>query len=525
MSHVDPKSRRMSLANVTDEPDSGTQATVVHGPPGVGKTTFVSDASDVVFICSEQGLKGAGQRKVAHFPHPTSLRDVHDALDELLVGKHAFRHLAIDSIDWVETMIHEQVCAENDVPYMEGKDFKKLYSAAMPHADRLLKKLDLLRARRRMHVWLIAHSTQIKVANIRGETWDKWDLKLDRRFAERVREWADNVLFAGFVTDVVKGGRGMRTIGRIRGRLLFTVESADHFAKNRNGLPETLPLDFEALRGALNAGRPAPDAQLRARIDTLLTELRPADRASIRESLASYQLDNPRRLALILSKAESLCEIARAEEDDVSHDRDVGDDDAGGDLAERDALEDTQRPVELAETDQAAPRDAAPALAPTPAQPLAAQDHAWDALSRTALQRIADATSREQIDEVLREVSRVGFPAEHLAGVREAAFAWRIDHELEVASLETLAGDIKAARFADGPRRRLLGEVQRSASARSRRSLQTRRRRREPSPLHWLARRARAALPLLGAARRRAPASRHEHRGRPRLGPARARGG
>lgn len=217
----------MSLANVTDEPDRGPQATILHGPPGVGKTTFVADAPDVVFICSERGLKALG-RRVAHFPYPASLRDVYDAIDELVQGKHDYRHVVIDSIDWVETLVQTHVCAENHVPHMEGQDYKKLYTAAMPFVNRLLRMLDALRDRRQMHVWLIAHSVQIKVSNHLGEQWDKWELKLNKLVAERLREWADNVLFSDFVTEVQKGGKGKRAIGKMKGRALYTMESADH---------------------------------------------------------------------------------------------------------------------------------------------------------------------------------------------------------------------------------------------------------------------------------------------------------
>src|ERR1700749_1038875 len=93
---------RMSLANVTDEPDRGPQATVLHGPPGIGKTSFVADAPSVIFICAERGLKGVGNKRVPHFPYPSTWSDLTRALAELRDGDHSFRHLAIDSADWVE---------------------------------------------------------------------------------------------------------------------------------------------------------------------------------------------------------------------------------------------------------------------------------------------------------------------------------------------------------------------------------------------------------------------------------------
>jgi hypothetical protein len=306
---------RMSLAHVSDEPDRGPQATVIHGPPGIGKTSFVADAPGVIFLCAERGLKGIGNKRVAHFPYPNGWGEFTSALAELRDGEHAYRHLAIDSADWLESMIFRHVCRTNGTSHMDGQDYKKLYTAAVPHIEDLLRAFDQLRDRRKMHVWIIAHSMQVKVANAEGETWDKWDLKLDRRLAERLREWADNVFFANWLAAVKKGGKGRRSAGYHRGRGLFTIESADHFAKNRNSLPETMPLSFSDLQAALNAGRPATDASLRARIDELLPELAPEHQEAIRKDLQSYQPDNPRRLSIILTKAESLRALEEDGED------------------------------------------------------------------------------------------------------------------------------------------------------------------------------------------------------------------
>ena len=311
------RARVMSLANVTDEPDRGPQATILHGPPGVGKTTFVADATDVIFICSERGLKAIGPRRIAHFPYPTNLVHVYEAVDELIQSQHGYRHLVIDSIDWVESLMQAHVCAQNHVPHMEGQDYKKLYVAVMPFVDRLLRMLDVLRDRRQMHIWLVAHSVQIKMSNSQGDTWDKWELKLERRVAERLREWADNVLFADFVTDIVKGGKGRRTIGKMKGRALYTMKSADHFAKNRNHLPERLPLSFKALQTAFNEKRQAPDAAMKARLDELLPRLHGEDQKTIEHEIETYKLDDPRRFTMILTMAETMS-ASYDEDDDVS---------------------------------------------------------------------------------------------------------------------------------------------------------------------------------------------------------------
>jgi hypothetical protein len=426
--------RSMSLSNITDEPDHGPQATILHGPPGVGKTTFVADAPDVVFICSERGLKAIGSRRIPHFPYPTKLVNVFDAVDDLIHGPHAYRHFVIDSIDWVETLIQTHVCQQNHVAHMEVQDYKKLYVAAMPFVDRLLRMLDALRDRRQMHVWLVAHSVPIKMANSAGETWDKWELKLDRRVAERLREWADNVLFADFVTDVLKGGKGRRTVGKMKGRILYTVDSADHFAKNRNHLPERLPLSFKALQVAFNETRQAPAPAMRARLDALMEKLTPEDHAVVDREIAAYKLDDPRRVAMILTMAETM--VASYDEED----------------------EPALGPVELDDepTDPGASSDAAPEPAPpTPKNDLPHEDPAWTALMRTAVKRIEDANDENEVHETIRQMKVVEFPRQHAVQVLVAAFRWRIAHAGTSDALDAVAGEVRAAKLPDHARKAL----------------------------------------------------------------------
>ena len=78
---------------------------LIHGVHGVGKTTFAAGAPDPVFILTEDGL---GTLEVPHFPLARTFDEVMQALAALYTEEHAFRTLVVDSVDWLEPLIHAE---------------------------------------------------------------------------------------------------------------------------------------------------------------------------------------------------------------------------------------------------------------------------------------------------------------------------------------------------------------------------------------------------------------------------------
>jgi hypothetical protein len=82
---------------------------LIHGVHGVGKTTFAAGAPDPVFLLTEDGL---GTLDVPHFPLARTFDEVMQALAALYTEEHAFRTLVVDSVDWLEPLIHARVCKD-----------------------------------------------------------------------------------------------------------------------------------------------------------------------------------------------------------------------------------------------------------------------------------------------------------------------------------------------------------------------------------------------------------------------------
>lgn len=316
---------RFSAAAVTTAPDQTAHRFILTGRSGVGKTFFASTIPGVFIIPIEEGLKGVSpDHNPAHFRNtPHTLRELHEAIDafgrEVNAvpdggGPRPYKMLVLDSLTGVETLVHLQVCDAERVPHMEAKEFKKVWHAAEPEWDRLLARLDAIR-RTGTHVMFIAHSSEIvDASSTTGEVYRKWDLALKgtgdvvATMRNKVRGWADHVFFIDWQVKVQKGTKGTRSIGKYEGRILYTRESATHYAKTRSPLPPLLPATWQDLASALRAGRVAPDNRLRAQIEEVAAQLPSSERDVVLDELANA---SPTSIAALLSRAQGLLAVAR----------------------------------------------------------------------------------------------------------------------------------------------------------------------------------------------------------------------
>ncbi len=192
-----------------------------------------------------------------------------DALDALR-GEHTYRTVAIDTLDGLEPLVWAHTCAtklasNKRVEHIEDYGFAKGYIYALDIWRQLLERLDGLAARG-MTVVLIAHSQVTTFKSPDTEDFSRYELKLHHKASALLKEWADHTLFAVHETLVHKQNNRAKGIST-GNRIIHTTKSAAWDAKNRGGLPSTLPLSWGAFAEAL-AGE-TPDTW-RARIEQLL---------------------------------------------------------------------------------------------------------------------------------------------------------------------------------------------------------------------------------------------------------------
>ena len=225
---------------------------LIHGVAGVGKSTFAAGAYNPAFICTEDGL---GTLQVNHFPLAKTYGEVAEALEALRNDEHDIGTAVIDSVDWLEPLIWAETCRVNKWENIEQPGYGKGYAAALDIWRDYIDRLNELRDKRGMAIIQIAHTDIKRFDSPEHEPYDRYQIKLQTRAAALLQEHSDIVLFANYRVSVVKSEVGFnKKIARALGsgeRVMHTAERPAFLAKNRYGLPDTLPLSWSALVDAM----------------------------------------------------------------------------------------------------------------------------------------------------------------------------------------------------------------------------------------------------------------------------------
>jgi AAA domain len=228
---------------------------VIAGANKIGKSTFAASSPAAIGILTEQGMDAIDSHA---FPVATSLADVYAAIGTLIDEEHEFQTLFIDSLDWLEPLLHAHVCQANGWSDIEKPGYGKGYIAAADEWRNLLTGLDALREHRNMGVVLIAHDKIKRIEDPLTEGYDSHVLKLHDRASALVMEWADVIGYAGYRVFTTKTDAGFgqkETKANTTGERLLHVEAHPaHCGGNRFGL-RNMPLDWNAFSVALTAAQ------------------------------------------------------------------------------------------------------------------------------------------------------------------------------------------------------------------------------------------------------------------------------
>lgn len=231
---------------------------MLYGVEGIGKSTFASMAPAPIFIKTEEGVNNIDCHSM-----PADER-VCESLDEfryyvqlLRTEPHDYKTLAIDTADWLEKLVHADVCRAKNCESIESIDYGKGYAFALVQWSEIRTALDALRVERGMNVILLSHAKIEKFASPEADTYDRYSPDLQKLASAMLREWCDEVLFATYKVYTKTSDEGFNRkrnqgIG-IGERVLKTTARPAYQAKNRLDLPDELPLNWDAFATFLAA--------------------------------------------------------------------------------------------------------------------------------------------------------------------------------------------------------------------------------------------------------------------------------
>ena len=240
----------MSLANIRKKAKQKPPRIVLYGGAGIGKTFFAASMNKPIFVLTEDGM---GKIEADHFPLATSFEDVLKNLQSLIDNENDYKTLVVDSLDWLEPLIWDKACQDNNFKSIESVGYGKGYVEALKYWRIYLNLLNELREKG-YTIMQIAHNQIKRFESPEIEAYDRHELKLHRKAADLILEHSDCCFFANFKlgTVQVKGKGGNMTTKAVAGdRILWCQEKPAFLAKNRYALPESLPFDWETVRAEM----------------------------------------------------------------------------------------------------------------------------------------------------------------------------------------------------------------------------------------------------------------------------------
>lgn len=221
---------------------------LLYGPEGIGKSTFAAQFPNPIFIDTEGGTD---HMDVTRTPQPTSWTMLFEQVRYFIQHSDQLETLVIDTADWAEKLCIEQICAQRKVDGIESFGYGRGYVYLGEEFGRLLNLLNDIIALN-INVVFTAHA-QMRKFEQPDETgaYDRWELKLQKKTAPLLKEWADMVLFANYKTLVVNVDNRGATKGKNKAqggqRVMYAAHHPCWDAKNRHGLPDEMPFEYKQI--------------------------------------------------------------------------------------------------------------------------------------------------------------------------------------------------------------------------------------------------------------------------------------
>lgn len=168
--------------------------------------------------------------------------------------EHDYATVVIDSLDWLERLIWDRVCADYGVKSIEKADggYGKGYVHALTYWRQIVKVLNEIRTRRNMAVILVAHAKVERFEDPEHPAYDRYTPRLHKSANSLICEWVDAVLFATWRMRVDSTTGKAAPVGADGGeRVLRTNGSPAYSAKNRYSLPTEMALSWQAFADGL----------------------------------------------------------------------------------------------------------------------------------------------------------------------------------------------------------------------------------------------------------------------------------
>lgn len=236
---------------------------VLYGGHGLGKSTWAARCpyGPVVFLPTEDGYQDLDPPvKVLTFNKKKTIiteGELHEAIALLVTNQHNFGCAVVDSAEGCSAIFDAKIVEDANTPKVKtiaDIGFGKGQKVSAEKFRFFLQGLDALNASG-MFVIVLAHAEIERFNDPAQDPYDRYTLRLAEGSSSILQEWADEVFFVNYKVytkqvDEGFGKKGVKAVGSGE-RIMYTTERPTHDAKNRLGLPDAIPFDWDVYQKAV----------------------------------------------------------------------------------------------------------------------------------------------------------------------------------------------------------------------------------------------------------------------------------
>ena len=216
---------------------------VIYGNEKIGKSTLAAEFPSPVILDTEDGTHHLDVARVSI----GSWSELRAAVAEIGSKPSEFRTVVIDSADWAERLLVEDLLAEHKKKSIEDFGYGKGFTVLAESFGRFLTQCDALVAAG-LNVVMVAHSKVQKTSPPdQVDGYDRYELKLTKQTAPLLKEWCDILAFCNFKTTTREGTDGRTKAVGGKKRVMYLEHCAAWDAGNRYGLEAELPMTIDSL--------------------------------------------------------------------------------------------------------------------------------------------------------------------------------------------------------------------------------------------------------------------------------------
>ena len=227
---------------------------LLYGEHGAGKTTLAATFPAPIIVDIEGG---SDDIDVTRTERVKNFGEFQAVVSDLLTSEHEYSTVVIDSVDWLESLVHQHVSEVNNVTSIDVIGYGKGFAFAAESMNQLLPSFRMLN-QHGLAVVLLAHCKTVKHTPPDCDSYDRREPDLHAKVSSLLMEFVDECLFLTSKvytkTEDLGGMRGSRKIALSSAseRILITGGSPAVVAKNRLNMPSEIPATFAAYRSFIH---------------------------------------------------------------------------------------------------------------------------------------------------------------------------------------------------------------------------------------------------------------------------------